>query len=375
MPLKVRHNRVFCRPLTRRGLPDARCAPSGGVRCAPGRAVMLLLLAMGCAPFTGPSLQAQDLAFTQFPSLPLHLNPALAGNSSQGHLTAIFRDQWPDFPQTYVSYALAWDQFFPELSSGFGLMVLGDRQGSGAFNTHSVHGYYVFGVPISQNAAIRVGMELSWSQRNLRWESLRFFDQLNPVFGFNDPSGMPNPTGEVAPGRNNVHWFDAGAGAMIFNRKTYAGFSVRHLPRPNTAFFDNREDRIPVAWSAQAGANLPMGRDRRNPAVFAPYALWISQGPFQQIRPGLRLGKGPVFGGMAYRLALMPDNVRTDALPIELGMRVSDWQFVYSYDISLGELAGNSGGAHEVSLRWGITRPEGRERSRQQGERLSCPVF
>lgn len=334
-----------------------------------------LLLLVLVAGFATPSVQAQDPAFSQFPSLPMATNPALAGNSEYSQITAIFRDQWPDFPQTYVTYALAWDQFFPEINSAFGLMLLGDRQGSGVFNTNSINGFYVFGVPLSKNAAIRIGMEFSWTQRSLQWDALRFFDQIDPVFGFNDPSGMLNPTAELPPGDPSIGWFDVNTGAMIFNRKTYAGFSIKHLPRPNTAFYDNREDRIPIAWSAQAGATLPFGKDRRDPAVFSPYLLWLSQGSFSQGRAGMRIGKGVIYGGTAFRYALSPAGNAADALIVEAGLRKSGFEMTYSYDVSVGPVAGESGGAHEVALKLRLTGDGSRQASQKLSDMMLCPVF
>ncbi len=321
------------------------------------------------------SLRAQDPAFSQYPSLPMHLNPALAGNSEYGQLTAIFRDQWPDFPQTYVTYALAWEQYFPDLSSSFGVMLLGDRQGSGVFNTHSIHGFYVFAIPLGQKAAIRSGVELSWAQRGLRWDDLRFFDQINPVFGFNDVSGNLNPSGEVPPGANNVNWLDANVGVMIYTSKTYAGFSVKHLTRPNTAFYDNREDIIPLAFSVQAGATLPFGRNPRDPMTFSPYLIGINQGPFIQARAGMRLAKGVIFGGAALRYAFTPVSSAADAFIVEAGLRKSGFEMAYSYDISTGPAAGQGGGAHEVALRLRLTSENDKTRSRRMGDMLSCPVF
>jgi len=305
----------------------------------------------------------------------MSVNPALAGNAGHGQMSLIFRDQWPEFPQSYVTYALAWDQFFPRINSAFGVMALGDRQGNGVFNTHSLHGFYVYGVPLGQHSAIRLGMEFSWAQRGLRWEDLRFFDQIDPVFGFNNSAGVLNPTGEIPPGDPSINWFDAGAGAMIFNRKTYAGFSIKHLPRPNTAFYEGREDRLPIAWSAQAGARLPIGDNRRDPTVFSPYLLGIRQGDFSQARAGMRLGKGLVYGGTALRYAFSPLGGTADALILEAGLRKNGFEMTYSYDVAVGPVAGQSGGAHELALLLRLTGEGAREAGRLRSESLRCPVF
>ena len=69
-------------------------------------------------------LLAQDPIFSQFYSAPLQINPAFAGLSENPRLGLIYRNQWPFVDQsfkTYVTYNLAYDQYFSKLKSGFGL--------------------------------------------------------------------------------------------------------------------------------------------------------------------------------------------------------------------------------------------------------------
>lgn len=325
--------------------------------------------------FSLGSLLAQDPSFSQFASFPVAVNPALAGISDRAQITAIFRDQWPAFPQTYVSYALGWDQYFDQINSAFGVQALGDRQGDGVFSTYSLSLYYAYNVRLGRNAALRAGLEFSWAQRSLQWDQLQFFDQIDPVFGFNDPSGVPNPTAEIPPGDPSLYWFDGGSGVLVFSRKLYAGVSIRHLARPNAAFYTGAEDRIPIAWSAQAGATLPFGQDRDNPLRWSPYLLWQSQARFQQARAGMRLGKGPLFGGTAFRYAFSPLGSAADAFIAEAGLRQKGFEMTYSYDVSVGPVAGQSGGAHEVSIKVGIAPSPSRSNGRRNAETLQCPVF
>lgn len=74
---------------------------------------------------------AQDASFTQFYANPMHLNPALAGNTECGRLNLQYRNQWPALNKAYVTYNVAYDQSLPAINSGFGVMVMRDQQGEG----------------------------------------------------------------------------------------------------------------------------------------------------------------------------------------------------------------------------------------------------
>lgn len=316
------------------------------------------------------SVSAQDPFFTQFQLLPMNLNPALTGNEGKSEITLIFRDQWPEFPQTYVNYAMAWSQFFPEANSGFGVMAMGDRQGNGLINTHSARAFYVFGVQLKRNMAIRAGFEGGYYNRRLDWLGLRFFDQIDPVFGLNDPSGVPNPTTEVPPGETNVSWFDLGFGAMLFGKKWYAGASAGHLNRPDVAFYSGNTDRIPVRWGAQAGLDLT-GGPKRNPYHFRPYALYLLQGRFQQIQIGAHGQVGVMSAGIGFRHAVM----NADAVLLSLGFQKGVFGLGYSYDLSVGSVGFESGGAHEIALRFRLNSDSDKDNRRDMSDKLRCPLL
>ncbi len=337
---------------------------------------VLLLLWAVCAstwsPFGAKPVHAQDPVFTQFTALPQWLNPAFAGYGKGTAIGLQFRDQWPSAPQSYVSYAAGVSHQAPALQSGFGFMLLGDLQGDAVFNTHRAIASYALNIPISRNAAIRGGLAVEGAQRTLRWDRLRFFDQIDPVFGFSDAAGVPNPTAQTPPGRTNLGWFDAHAGLLIHNRSLYLGVSALHLVAPNTAFYASGEDRIPRAFSVQTGARLVLGRRSRElPNVFAPRLLYWQQGAFRQAQASLRFGMGPLLVGAGLRHAFG----NADAVLAEAGWRQGPFEAVYSYDAAIGPAAGLSGGAHEITLGWRLGTDAPRERKRRLGESLECPLF
>lgn len=77
---------------------------------------------------TSLTASAQDLEFTQFYANPLYLNPAFAGTNGCARFAANYRNQWPALSGNYVSYAAAYDQYFDNISGGFGVILTNDVQ-------------------------------------------------------------------------------------------------------------------------------------------------------------------------------------------------------------------------------------------------------
>ncbi|MFN5148175.1 MAG: type IX secretion system membrane protein PorP/SprF, partial [Flavobacteriia bacterium] len=64
---------------------------------------------------------AQDPTFTQFYANPLYLNPALAGSYGCSRFALNYRNEWPALSGNYVTYSASYDQYFKNISGGFGL--------------------------------------------------------------------------------------------------------------------------------------------------------------------------------------------------------------------------------------------------------------
>lgn len=313
---------------------------------------------------------AQDASFSQFRKMPERWNAALVGNAQQGEITLIFRDQWSGLPNSWANYAASWTQFFDPINSAFGINVHGDQQAGGLLNTYSVNLYYAYALQLSRNMSLRAGFELGLHQRRLAWEELRFFDQIDPIFGFSDPSGVPNPTAETPPGSNQINWIDAGFGVVLFSQKWYLGASAAHLNQPNLAFYDAASDELPIRWSAQAGAELPFG-SKRDPHYWSPYATYTIQGPFQTLLSGMDFKISALILGAAFRHAME----NPDALILTAGFELERFEMSYSYDVPVGGLQFEGGGAHEIALQLRLPSAGGKGASSKAADNLRCPGF
>jgi len=311
--------------------------------------IVLFLLFSG-AIFLG----AQDPVFSQFYASPLQLNPAFTGNARAGLIAMNYRNQWPGLNRAYVTYAVSYDQYVDDLNSGFGISVLADDAGRGILKTFNLMGNYSYQVQIGKNLYARMGLEAGFINPTLDWNKLVFFDQIDPEFGFQGPTGVPIASSEIQPEDLSRFIFDTGAGVLVYSDRFYGGVSLRHLNSPDMGFYDNPstaiERGLPMRISIHAGAEFPLTDIPSrvyDPSVFiAPSFLYVRQGAFSQLNIGGLLNVNQVFGGLWYRHA----GGNPDALIFLMGFRYDQFKIGYSYDFTISKLYGRSGGGHEVSF-------------------------
>src|SRR5688500_7651729 len=104
------------------------------------------------------NLSGQDLHFTQFYAAPTYLNPAFTGANACSRLSTSYRNQCPAISKGYVSYALSYDHYVPNSSSGFGFLFTNDKAGSGQLRRTSYSGLYAYEAQLTKKVAARFGM-------------------------------------------------------------------------------------------------------------------------------------------------------------------------------------------------------------------------
>jgi type IX secretion system PorP/SprF family membrane protein len=297
------------------------------------------------------NVQAQDPVFSQFFAAPLELNPAFAGNTEGGKMALNYRNQWPLINQAYVTYAASYDQFFPYLNSGFGLMVLADNAGQGLYKTTDISAFYAYHLKLNKTFNARLGIEAGWINTRVDWAKLIFLDQIDPEFGAVSPGGLPYPSDEIPPETgNDVSVFDVSAGLLIFNEQFYGGISLKHLNTPQISFLQSNTDifsGLPLRMSIHGGAEIDLFRvDNRGRRAFtAPNFQYIKQGVFSQLNIGTIFRYYLVGTGIWYRHT----SSNPDALIFMMEGRYDKFRITYTYDMTLSRLA-RTGGAHEISI-------------------------
>ncbi len=313
---------------------------------------------------------AQDAQFSQFYANPLYLNPAMAGSAECGRVHLNYRNQWPSLSNAYVTYNVSYDQALPGINSGFGILVMNDRQGDGALGRTSASAFYSYKLKESDPIVISFGVKAGFYQERLDWDKLIFADQINSATGVISPGSMETP-----PSSKNISVVDFSAGAvMSYFDKFFVGVAVDHLNEPKMTFYDDPNNIIPMKITAHGGAvvNLSqgmLGNADGDDFVLQPNILYMQQNKFHQLNLGFYLSKYPfVIGGWFRHNFENPD-----AVVALVGLSWDRIRFGYSYDVTVSKIGGSSGGAHEISLAWNFC--VYKEQKRRRIRAIKSPTF
>jgi type IX secretion system PorP/SprF family membrane protein len=280
---------------------------------------------------------AQDPAFTQFYANPLYLNPAMAGSNGCPRFGVNYRNEWPQLSGNYVTYSASYDQYFKNISGGFGVIATHDQQGQGTINTSMLGLIYSYHLTLNRKWKMLFGARAAWYQKFLDWDKLTFGDMIDPRRGF------IYATGDVPRGGSRG-FFDASAGMVIFNKNFFAGGAVHHLNRPNESMIIG-ESKLPMRFTGHIGAEIQLGQKSKyaNSTSIMPNIIYQYQNGFQELNIGTYIKYGSFNFGAWYR--------NRDAFILTLGINTGKFKLGYSYDVTVSKLNnGVSGGSHEVSL-------------------------
>lgn len=311
---------------------------------------------------TSTAVSAQDPEFTQFYANPMYLNPAFAGTHGCPRFVMNYRNQWPNVnggSANYVTYAAGYDQYFDEISGGFGAMIVNDVQAATIRTTRGSL-MYSYHLRMNRKWTALFGAKATYGNNSLDYTALQFGDQIDPRRGF------ILPTGDVQGDNNSIQYFDASAGLVVFNKNFNIGFAANHLNTPNQSLIGG-DSPLPMRFTGHASANIPIGQTRSKftpTTTIMPSVLYSYQQGFQQLNLGTYVKYSNFVAGAYFR--------NSDAFIITLGVASETFRLGYSYDITVSPLNnGTTGGSHELSMNFLV-------RCRKKPTRfrtISCPTF
>jgi type IX secretion system PorP/SprF family membrane protein len=301
---------------------------------------------------------AQDPTFTQFYSNPVYLNPALAGSSGCPRIALNYRNQWPQLSGNFVTYAAAYDTYAKNVSGGVGIMAMHDQQGQGTIQTSMVAGTYSYYLKVNRKFRIMLGAQAAYFQKYLDWSKLTFGDMIDPRRGF------IYQTGDVPRGNGSHGFFDVSAGLVGFTKNFYFGLATHHLNRPDESMILG-DSKLPIRFTGHMGATIPLGTRGRysSSTALMPNIIYQYQNGFQQFNIGAYLKYEAFTIGAWYR--------NRDAFILSLGLTTEKFRIGYSYDLTVSQLGGVSGGSHEISMGFNLKCKKRVKDFRS----ISCPSF
>ena len=315
---------------------------------------------------------AQQVAFSQFYSAPLHLNPALAGISYGPRIALTYRNQWPELTPGpnggFTTYALSYDMHIEKISGGLGLQFISDRIANDRIVDNSISASYSYQLRIKDKVGIKLGVSGTYKNRYLNFYDLTFLDQIDPVNGFFETTGIRYQTNEPVPESFNKNLFNAGAGFVLFTQKYYGGLSFTNIV-PEKDFYGESTSRMRMA--AHAGALFKMGRNPYNKKFFvAPQALYVFQNNFHQITVGSMVGYDFVYLSLWGR-----HNIKNmESVIVGVGFKKSVIRFGYSFDINASPLK-RTAGSHEFTFVFNFTKEDNSLNPSYRKDRMPCPYY
>lgn len=326
-------------------------------------ALVLLLLAKPA--------NAQDPQFSQYYAAPLYLNPGFTGTIPGQRVAFNSRAQWTQLKSPFVTYAVSYDIYSDMLNSGFGLMAVTDKAGSANLHTTSIGALYSSKIRLSDNWMVSPGLHFAYGNRGVDFDKLVFGDQIE----YNGPT-LDDAVSQL----NNRNYFDFGSGVVIYNKLFWLGYSVMHINQPNHSLL-GEDAKLPMKQSIHGGMKIPI---KMHPlakvklSAISPSFIYTQQGEFRQFDLGINLVYDPVLIGLWYRGLPIDRNyagkINQDALIFMLGLNLKGLEIGYSYDLSISEMTGHSGGSHEISIVYQFQGLNPRK-VRRKDKFLPCPNY
>ncbi|MCO4806365.1 MAG: PorP/SprF family type IX secretion system membrane protein [Flavobacteriales bacterium] len=316
---------------------------------------------------------AQDPQFTQFYAAPIYLNPGFAGNTTQARATINYRNQWPAMPGKFISYAAAFDYNLDALNSGFAVALQQDRAGTAALRSSNIALHYSYTLRVSRKLALKPGVYFSYTFRNVDQTDLVFGDQLI----YDNPVSNSNQSFSAEP----VRYPDLGTGLVGYMKNWWAGMAFHHLNRPNQSLIEG-EARLPMRFSMHGGYNFVISQNVKKQQISSVTAVahYKAQGKWDQVDIGAYYRYKIITAGFYYRgLPLFKNNTYAqpnhDAIAALIGFQYKDLAFGYSYDLTISKLITDSGGSHEISLKWEIASEKKKRKRRRSKFLIPCAKF
>ena len=284
----------------------------------------------------------QDPTFSQFYANALYLSPSFAGATSEYRFALNYRNQWPSVPGVFNTYSISFDKALTNFNSGIGVLATYDVAGSGNLSTTNIGILYSYDFNINKEWHVRPGINFKFYYLGLDINRLVFNSQITG--SGTSPSVTPPPFDNVAD-------VDFASSVLAYNERTWAGISLDHLLKPKTSFYGD-DATIPVKINIYGGTQI-LNKTRLKQKMLDVLSVAINfqkQGKFYQSDIGLYYYKDPLIFGLWYRGIPFATSQAGDAVIGLIGIKTSQLHIGYSYDFTISNLIGSTGGAHEISL-------------------------
>lgn len=333
--------------------------------------IIIIVISMVIADLT---MYAQDIHFSQYYSAPVNLNPAMTGYMGGDKRAVLnYRNQWSSISSPFVTMAGSFDAalFREDMGGdwiGAGVMVAKDQAGTLSLARTRVVLSGSFVKKLNDVNFLSAGAQAGFNQRNIDYTNMLVDAQITP-------SGFDNslPHNEDVS-RINKTFFDFNAGIVWGYRPSdfldiYTGLALMNFNNPGDGMIDG-DKTLGMRSVLHSGANVVLNEKW----ILQPALIFQAQQNVGELIVGGALGRDlepsnedvtrVAYAGVWYR--------NQDAIVPYAGVEIESWKLGISYDINMSDLnlASQSKGGFELSLKWEIPRP-----SLRMYRAVPCPRF
>lgn len=287
-------------------------------------ASIVALFISGCA------LAQQYPVFTQYYYNELVINPAYAGANVQLSATAMYRNQWVNFPGAPRTFNFSTHSSFMKNKIGLGLMINHDEIGS--YKNQHIYFSYAYKLHFGK-ATLALGLQAGFNILGAD------FSELQLPGGPQADEAFANAINKLKP--------NFGTGIYFSKKNYFIGLSVPFIINNNlaTTSVENFAAQIKEAryYFLRGGAVFPI--DRFEKVKFNPSFLLRTQ-------EGMAVAFDANIAFIFYDVFALGQSFRFgDSYITNISLKLSDkiW-FGYSYDWTQTELNRFSNGSHEFVL-------------------------
>lgn len=324
--------------------------------------------------FVSGSVKGQALQLSQFYASPTFLNPAFTGSEVCARLNTVYRVQWPSIPGAFKTSVISFDHAISKKHSGLGFLFVNDKAGSAGLQSTSFAAQYSYQITPSRKWAANFGAEAAYVIRDYDYSKFIFGDQI----AYGTASSVDHPF------TDRVHYLDLSSGLLVFTHKMWIGFAAHNLNQPNQSVYEN-DSKLPVLFSIHAGTKIALNSEKGDfgyehaKSFLTPVFNYRHENKFDQLDAGcyythLPLSLGIWYRGIPLLKAYKPGYSNNDALVFLIGVMIDRMKFAYSYDCTISWLAGNTGGAHELTFTYQFCNPNKNKNIRSRPV-VPCPKF
>lgn len=272
-------------------------------------------------------LNAQDPIFTQATNSYTFLNPSFMGLDSNNLAQVKYKNQWPNIAGTFVTTTGAYYHRFNKWKSSLGLTYLQDNAGSGTILTNQMSLNYSQDISIKK-VLLKVGGMAVYQQKKIDYGNLTFGDQIDQELGFinsnSEPSGLVTTSSPYFNLGASAFWKGFTFGGSIFN-------------------IGNKATLGPLKYNFQLAKNFSF-QIKSHEFNLSPFVLSEQQQDFNRTEIGIINQFDWIVLGFSYR--------NSDAINSIIGIQTKYLALIYSYDLTVSKLAGDTGGSHELSVQF-----------------------